>query len=49
MMEGPEITERPLWVFGYGSLMWHPGFEVAERRLSRLDGYARTFCMSSIQ
>ncbi|MXQ08492.1 gamma-glutamylcyclotransferase [Alphaproteobacteria bacterium GH1-50] len=40
--------DRPLWVFGYGSLMWHPGFPVAERRLARLDGYARTFCMSSI-
>ncbi len=48
MREGPEITDRPLWVFGYGSLMWHPGFPVAERRLATLSGYARTFCMSSI-
>ncbi len=48
MTEGPEITDRPLWVFGYGSLMWHPGFPVAERQVATLAGYARTFCMSSI-
>ncbi|SIO14266.1 gamma-glutamylcyclotransferase [Vannielia litorea] len=38
----------PLWVFGYGSLLWNPGFEVAEQRLARLDGYHRAFCMASI-
>ena len=48
MTEGPEITERPLWVFGYGSLMWDPGFPVAERVLARLEGFHRSFCMSSI-
>lgn len=37
-----------MWVFAYGSLLWHPGFEVAERVLATLDGYARSFCMSSI-
>lgn len=37
-----------LWVFGYGSLMWKPGFPVAERRLARLDGWHRSFCMRSI-
>lgn len=36
-----------LWVFGYGSLMWNPGFNHAERRLARLDGYARRFGMWS--
>ena len=48
MTEGPEITLRPLWVFGYGSLMWNPGFPVEERRLAMLSDYARCFCMSSI-
>lgn len=48
MMEEPDITPRPLWVFGYGSLIWNPGFEVAESRLATLHGYARSFCMSSI-
>lgn len=37
-----------MWVFGYGSLLWNPGFEVAEKRLATLDGYARSFCMRSI-
>ena len=39
---------RPLWVFGYGSLIWHPGFPVAEQVVARLRGYHRAFCMSSI-
>ncbi len=40
-------TDR-LWVFGYGSLIWNPGFPVAERRIARLDGWHRSFCMRSI-
>lgn len=38
----------PLWVFGYGSLLWNPGFSVAETRIARLDDWHRSFCMSSI-
>lgn len=37
-----------MWVFGYGSLIWEPGFEVAERRIATLHGWARSFCMWSI-
>ncbi len=37
-----------LWVFGYGSLLWNPGFPVAERLRATLPDYARSFCMSSI-
>lgn len=37
-----------MWVFGYGSLLWNPGFEVAESALARLPGYHRSFCMRSI-
>lgn len=37
-----------MWVFGYGSLLWNPGFEVADRAMATLDGYARSFCMRSI-
>ncbi|WP_425101742.1 gamma-glutamylcyclotransferase [Tropicibacter sp. S64] len=37
-----------LWVFGYGSLLWNPGFPVAEQRHARLADYARSFCMRSI-
>lgn len=42
------MDESPLWVFGYGSLMWEPGFEHEERAIATLPGYARTFCMRSI-
>lgn len=37
-----------LWVFGYGSLLWNPGFEAAEQVPATLTGYARSFCMRSI-
>ena len=37
-----------MWVFGYGSLLWNPGFPVAEQRTAVLHGYARSFCMWSI-
>ncbi|MCF1710512.1 gamma-glutamylcyclotransferase [Tabrizicola sp. J26] len=37
-----------MWVFGYGSLIWNPGFPVAERQVARLDGWHRSFCMRSI-
>ncbi|MCU9838804.1 gamma-glutamylcyclotransferase [Ruegeria sp. WL0004] len=37
-----------MWVFGYGSLMWNPGFPVARRELATLHGWSRSFCMSSI-
>ncbi|MGJ8622984.1 MAG: gamma-glutamylcyclotransferase [Yoonia sp.] len=37
-----------LWVFGYGSLLWNPGFTPAERVKARLDDYHRSFCMLSI-
>ena len=39
---------EPLWVFGYGSLIWDPGFAVAERRIARAEGWHRSFCMRSI-
>jgi len=42
------MDDAALWIFGYGSLMWDPGFAVDERTTARLDGYARTFCMRSI-
>ena len=35
------------WVFGYGSLMWNPGFNYEEARLCRLYGYHRSFCIYS--
>lgn len=34
-----------IWVFGYGSLMWDPGFHFEEVRLARIEGYQRRFCI----
>lgn len=48
MTEEKAMSQRPLWVFGYASLMWNPGFPVADRRLATLNGFHRRFCMSSI-
>ncbi len=42
------MSNTDLWVFGYGSLLWNPGFDHVETVLARLPGYARSFCMSSI-
>ena len=36
------------WVFGYGSLMWRPGFPFAERRAATLHGRRRAFCIYSV-
>lgn len=37
------------WVFGYGSLIWDPGFAPAETARAWATGYARSFCLRSIQ
>jgi len=42
------MDKSPMWVFGYGSLMWNPGFLYAEKQVARLLGYRRSFCMRSI-
>ena len=36
-----------LWVFGYGSLMWKPGFEFVEQCDAVLNGFHRSFCLYS--
>ena len=41
-------VERARWVFGYGSLMWRPGFPFVERALAVLHGRRRAFCIYSV-
>ena len=36
-----------VWVFGYGSLIWNPGFAFVEKRLTSLRGYHRSLCLWS--
>ncbi len=43
MIETPE-----LWVFGYGSLMWRPGFPFAESAPALLKGAHRALCVYSV-
>jgi cation transport protein ChaC len=38
-----------MWVFGYGSLMWEPGFAHVEAVPACLAGYHRALCLLSIQ
>ena len=35
------------WVFGYGSLMWRPGFAYTASRRAHLYGYRRALCVRS--
>ena len=46
---GSKPAANPLrWVFGYGSLMWRPGFAHVERRPAMLAGRRRAFCIHSV-
>ncbi|MXY39194.1 MAG: gamma-glutamylcyclotransferase [Rhodospirillaceae bacterium] len=37
-----------MWLFGYGSLMWRPGFDYAERRRATLHGRQRALCVRTV-
>jgi cation transport protein ChaC len=39
---------QDLWVFGYGSLMWNPGFAAEEAVPADLPGFRRAFCLRSV-
>jgi glutathione-specific gamma-glutamylcyclotransferase len=43
----PQSHAGDLWVFGYGSLMWNPGFAFAERQPALAHGVHRRLCVWS--
>ena len=44
----PELASGgDLWVFGYGSLMWRPGFAYTRRCKATLRGWRRSLCVYS--
>jgi cation transport protein ChaC len=42
-----DLPHGDLWVFGYGSLMWRPGFDFLEKRPAKLIGEHRALCIYS--
>ena len=50
-MEIAQFLERAprgdLWIFGYGSLMWAPGFRSTEQKTGLVRGYHRAMCILS--
>ncbi len=45
--EAGENGGRNHWIFGYGSLIWRPGFDWLERRTAVVDGWQRRFWQGS--
>lgn len=42
------LAVRPrgdVWIFGYGSLIWNAAIDSVERRIARIDGWHRSFCL----
>lgn len=46
-MRNLSMNEQDLWVFGYGSLMWRPGFDFVEKQPAILRGARRSLCVYS--
>ena len=38
---------KQFWVFGYGSLMWRPGFDYSRKEPALIRGYHRRLCVYS--
>ncbi|MCK8781221.1 gamma-glutamylcyclotransferase [Rhizobium sp. NTR19] len=45
--DGLASDMNEFWVFGYGSLMWNPGFAFEERAHARAFGFRRSLCVRS--
>ena len=42
-----QTDNEHFWVFGYGSLMWNPGFEFVEVTQAKIDNFHRSPCIYS--
>ena len=42
-----KTSSAPVWFFGYGSLMWNPGFPHLSREPALVHGWHRSFCVYS--
>ncbi|MGH8700178.1 MAG: gamma-glutamylcyclotransferase [Burkholderiales bacterium] len=42
-----DLPSKDLWIFGYGSLMWDPGFPHVDRAPALVYGYHRELCIYS--
>ena len=47
ILEGMNLVDG-VWIFGYGSLMWNPDFNIVEKRTGYLKGFYRSLCLKSI-
>ena len=41
------LPQEDFWVFGYGSLVWNPGFRHLDAQIAKISGYHRKFCVWS--
>lgn len=46
MLDDAPVPGR-IWVFAFGSLIWNPAFHFSERRIARIHGFHREFCLWS--
>ncbi len=42
---GKRLGKQAIWIFAYGSLIWNPTFHFVARRIGRIRGYHRQFCL----
>jgi cation transport protein ChaC len=42
-----DAETKDVWVFGYGSLLWHTGFDYRDVTPARVQGYHRALCIYS--
>jgi len=47
LLSSQDNTKPSLWIFGYGSLMWNPGFDFEDQARAKLPGYSRRFYLTN--